>query len=88
MPVIHVYTFQGKSNAQKRKIVAAMTQAMVDGAGTEAKEVHVLIHDMPISDWSNGGVLYSENQDYLEKRKHTKIQNRRITPRSGRGRRR
>jgi len=43
---------------------------MVDGAGTEAKEVHVLIHDMAISDWSNGGILYSENNAYLRKRKH------------------
>jgi hypothetical protein len=42
---------------------------MVDGAGTEAKEVHVLIHDMPISDGSTGGVLYSENRTYLRKRK-------------------
>ena len=69
MPVIHVYTFEGKTNAQKRKIVAGITQAMVDGAGTEAKEVHVLIHDMPISNWSTAGVLYSENQAYLRKRK-------------------
>jgi 4-oxalocrotonate tautomerase family enzyme len=69
MPVIHVYTFEGKTNTQKRKIVAGITQAMVDGAGTEAKEVHVLIHDMPISNWSTGGILYSENQAYLRKRK-------------------
>ncbi len=74
MPVIHVYTFEGKTVEQKKKIVAGITQAMVDGAGTEAKKVHVLIHDMSISDWSNGGVLYSENQAYLKKRKRTKIQ--------------
>lgn len=68
MPVVHVYTFEGKTVEQKRNIVAGITQAMVEGAGTEAKEVHVLIHDMPISDWSTGGVLYSENPTYLEKR--------------------
>ena len=32
MPVIHVYTFKGKTTKQKRKIVAGITQAMVDGA--------------------------------------------------------
>jgi 4-oxalocrotonate tautomerase len=69
MPIIHVYTFEGKTKQQKRKIVAGITNAMVDGAGTEAKEVHVLIHDMPLADWSNGGVLYSENKTYLRKRK-------------------
>jgi phenylpyruvate tautomerase PptA (4-oxalocrotonate tautomerase family) len=42
---------------------------MVDGAGTDAKEVHVLLHDIAISDWSNGGVLYSENPSYIEKGK-------------------
>ncbi len=40
---------------------------MVDGAGTDAEEVHVLLHDMAISDWSNGGVHYSENPSYLER---------------------
>jgi 4-oxalocrotonate tautomerase family enzyme len=69
MPVIHVYTFEGKTNAPKQKIVAGIAETMVDGAGTEAKEVHVLIHDMPISDGSTGGVLYSENRTYLRKRK-------------------
>jgi len=69
MPVVHVYMFEGRTVEQKRKIVAGITQAMIEGAGTDAKEVHVLLHDMPISDWSNGGVLYSENPAYLEKRK-------------------
>ena len=69
MPVVHVYMFEGRTVEQKRKIVSGITQAMVEGAGTDAKEVHVLIHGMPISDWSNGGVLYSENPTYLEKRK-------------------
>jgi 4-oxalocrotonate tautomerase len=69
MPLVQVYMFEGRTVEQKRKIVAGITQAMVDGAGTEADEVHVLLHDMANSDWSNGGVLYSENPAYLENRK-------------------
>ncbi len=69
MPLVHVYMFEGRTAEQRRKIVAGITQAMVDGAGTEAKEVHVLLHDIAITDWSNGGVLYSENPRYIEKRK-------------------
>lgn len=69
MPVVQVYMFEGRTVEQKRRIVAGITQAMVEGAGTDAKEVHVLLHDMPISDWSNGGILYSENPAYLGKRK-------------------
>lgn len=61
--------FEGRTTEQRRRVVAVITQAMVDGAGTDAVEVHVLLHDMAISDWSNGGVLYSENPKYLEKRK-------------------
>jgi len=68
MPFVHVYMFEGRT-AEQRKIVAGITQAMVDGAGTDAKEVHVLLHNIPISDWSNGGVLYSENPSYIKKRK-------------------
>ena len=68
MPLVHVYMFEGRSAEQKRRIVAGITRAMVEGAGTEAKEVHVLLHDMATSEWSNGGVLYSENPGYLEKR--------------------
>lgn len=41
IPVVHVYMFEGRTAEQKRKIVAGITQAMVDGAGTEAKVVHV-----------------------------------------------
>ena len=69
MPLVHVYMFEGRTAEQRRKIVAGITQAMVDGAGTDAKEVHVLLHDMAISNWSNEGVLYSENSSYVEKRK-------------------
>lgn len=69
MPVVHVYMFEGRSAEQKRKIVAGITHAMVEGAGTDAKEVHVILHDTSISDWAIGGVLYSENPGYLEKRK-------------------
>ena len=69
MPVVHVYVFERKTLEQKRKIVAGITQAMVEGAGTDAKEVHVILHDTSIADWANGGVLYSENSTYLEKRK-------------------
>jgi len=61
--------FEGRTVEQKRKIVAGITQAMVEGAGTDAKEVHVLLHDMPISDWSNAGILYSDDASYLERRK-------------------
>lgn len=73
MPVVHVYMFEGRTVEQKRKIVAGITRAMVEGAGTDAKEVHVILHDTSISDWSNGGVLYSENPSYLEKRKRQPI---------------
>lgn len=33
--------FEGRTVEQGRKIVAGITQAMVERAGTEAKEVHV-----------------------------------------------
>lgn len=69
MPLVQVYMFEGRTPEQKRKIVAGITQVMVEGAGTDAKEVHVLLHDMPISDWSTGGFLYGDNPSYLEKRK-------------------
>lgn len=69
MPVVHVYMFEGRTLEQKRKIVAGITQAMVEGAGTEAKEIHVILHDTSVADWGNGGVLYAENPAYLEKRK-------------------
>ncbi len=35
-----LYMLEDRSVEQKRKIVAGITQAMVEGAGTEAKEVH------------------------------------------------
>jgi len=60
MPTIRVDLFEGRTAEQKKKFVAALTQACVDALGSKPEQVDVLLFDIKPSDWATGGVLWSE----------------------------
>lgn len=62
MPIIHVHMFEGRTVEQKRKLVAAMTDAVVNAIGTKPDAVRIVIHDMAKHDYSIGGVLTSDQE--------------------------
>ena len=62
MPVIHVHLFEGRTLEQKRKLVAAMTDAVVKSLEAKPESVTILLHDTSKNDMSVAGVLYSEKK--------------------------
>jgi len=60
MPTIRIELFESRTPAQKADLAAQITQACVRELGGSADSVDVLFLDIARSDWSTGGVLWSE----------------------------
>jgi 4-oxalocrotonate tautomerase len=63
MPVVTVQMWSGRTVAQKRKLVRAITDAMVEHGGCKPDHLHVIIQDVPKDSWGRGGVLGSEQRE-------------------------
>lgn len=57
MPFVIVEMWKGRTVEQKRKLVRAITDAMVEHAGAKPDCLHVVIHDVPTDSWARAGVL-------------------------------
>ncbi len=62
MPIIHVHMFEGRTLEQKRKLVTAMTEAVVKSIDAKPESVQILLHDMPKSNVAVAGVLHSDKK--------------------------
>ena len=62
MPTIHVEMFEGRTPEQKRNLVKALTNAVVETLGGKAESVDIILVDVKESDWSTGGELWSEKK--------------------------
>jgi 4-oxalocrotonate tautomerase len=60
VPIVTVQMWEGRSEDQKRELVKAITDAVVEKAGTVPEAVHVVIYDISKSDWAIGGELCSD----------------------------
>ena len=60
MPTIRVELMEGRTPEQKKNLVQALTQAVVDTLGSKPESVDVLLFDVKRSDWATGGQLWSE----------------------------
>lgn len=60
MPTIRVELMEGRTVDQKKALVQALTQAVVDTLGSKPESVDVLLFDIKRQDWATGGVLWSE----------------------------
>ncbi len=63
MPIIHVHMFEGKTIDQKRKLVVAMTEAVVKSLDTKPESVRILLHDIPRHNLAVAGVLASDKKE-------------------------
>jgi 4-oxalocrotonate tautomerase len=63
MPVVTVEMWTGRTREQKRKLVRAITDAMVEHAGAKPANLHVILHEVPKEDWGLAGVLGDERKD-------------------------
>ena len=60
MPVVTIDMWEGRSLEQKRDLVKAMTKAMVDIAGVKPENLHIIIRDVPKTNWGRNGILSSD----------------------------
>jgi 4-oxalocrotonate tautomerase len=59
MPVVIVEMWEGRTNDQKKQLVADITSAFTK-IGTPADAVHIILRDNPKHNWSQGGRLASD----------------------------
>ena len=62
MPTIRVELMEGRTPEQKKHLVKALTQAVVDSLGSKPDSVDVLLYDIKRSDWATGGELWSDKK--------------------------
>jgi 4-oxalocrotonate tautomerase len=51
---------EGRTPEQKKNLVKALTQAVVETLGSKAESVDVLLFDIKRHEWATGGELCSE----------------------------
>ncbi len=57
MPVVRISMWRGRTREQKEKLAEAITRALVEIAGTEAEQVHIIFEDVEKSNWAIAGRL-------------------------------
>jgi 4-oxalocrotonate tautomerase len=62
MPTLRVELMEGRTPEQKKELVKALTQAVVDTLGSKPESVDILLYDIQRHDWATGGVPWSERQ--------------------------
>jgi 4-oxalocrotonate tautomerase len=55
MPIIQMNLVEGRSVAQKRAAVAAITEAVVRSLGVRPEQVRIMIKEMPSEHFAVGG---------------------------------
>jgi len=58
--VVTIEMLEGRSLQQKQQLVAAITKAMVEIAHARPATLHVVIRDVPQTNWGLAGTLISE----------------------------
>jgi 4-oxalocrotonate tautomerase len=57
VPFVVVEFWEGRTVEQKRELVRAITDAMVDKGGCKPDHLHVVIHESSKENWGRGGIL-------------------------------
>ena len=63
MPTYHVEMMEGRTLAQKKKLVEAITRVSVEILGGTPDAVDILITDVKRENWATGGKLWTEPRD-------------------------
>ena len=60
MPSYHIEMFEGRTPAQKKKLVEEITRVTVEVLGGKPESIDIVITDVKRENWATGGVLWSE----------------------------
>lgn len=62
MPVVTINMWPGRTVEQKRRLVKAVTDAMVEHANAKPDGLHVIIYEVPQDSWARAGILAIDRQ--------------------------
>lgn len=65
MPLVNIQMAEGRSPAQKKALLAAITDAMHEHVGAPRESVRVWINEFPNTDFMAGGELLADKQARL-----------------------
>jgi 4-oxalocrotonate tautomerase len=57
MPVVTVQMWEGRTPEQKRKLMHALTHAMVEHAGARPEALHIVLQEIPKENWGSASTL-------------------------------
>lgn len=60
MPFVIVHMWTGRTVDQKRRLLAAITDAMVEHAGAKPDHLHVVVQEYERENWARAGVLSAD----------------------------
>ncbi len=60
MPIVQVHLLEGRSNEQKKKLVAEMTASVCSALGVDPEQVRIILSEMSKQDYAVAGKLFSE----------------------------
>ena len=63
MPIVHVEMFSGRTQAQKRELARAITEAVCNIAQTTPEATIVIFQDVERENWAQSGRLVTELTD-------------------------
>lgn len=60
MPIIQVNMLEGRTTAEKRALVAALTDAVVTSLGSDPQSVRIMIHELGADNYALAGTTVAE----------------------------
>ncbi len=74
MPVVTVQMWPGRTTEQKRALVKAITDAMVEHANARPDALHVVLQEVPLENWGRAGVLGVDRVDLKKDKKEGEVE--------------
>ena len=65
MPTVTVHQLEGRTLDQKRRLVARITDALIEEAGARREMIQVRFLDVSKEDWGRGGLLGIDRPDVI-----------------------
>lgn len=62
MPVVQISMLEGRDVKRKRELVGAVTEAVAGTLGVDAKQVRVLLYELPPGNWAVGGTTKEDEE--------------------------
>ena len=60
MPIANIQIVKGRSRADRQKLIARVTDAIVDSLDVDARTVRVLLTEIDAENWGVGGIPKSD----------------------------